>query len=326
MTSSSVQAPRERPAQSAEEALVQLIGVLRDSGYRFTTVTPLTQARVNARPQVQTAIDLAGVFGWSRPFRRDVISEQILSLMRIAEVLDDLGTGLLRSRIRVSTMGSLTFVHSAFPTTEPDAVFFGPDTVRFVDAVLRFLHGGGSVPQRVADVGCGAGPGGIAVAAAVPGAKITLLDINARALRYARVNAQANGVNADACNSDILSGTPGTFDLIISNPPYMVDGSLRAYRHGGGRFGEGLSLRILSESLPRLASAGTLLLYTGTAVVAGEDVFLSACRELLDVTGLAWSYREVDPDVFGEELETPTYVNVDRIAAVVLTVTNVSVS
>jgi hypothetical protein len=37
---------------------------------------------------------------------------------------------------------------------------------------------------------------------------------------------------------------------------------------------------------------------------------------------MRWSYAEVDPDVFGEELETPAYADADRIAAVVLTVTN----
>ena len=313
----------KRAMLSVEDAaLLELVLFLRDSDYRFSTVTPLTHARVNARPQAQMATDIAGVFGWSRPFGRDAVPEHILAVMRRADVLDEHGADMVRSRVRVSTMGALTFVHSAFPTTEADSVFFGPDTIRFVDAILRPLGERTTAPKRVADVGCGAGPGGIAVGAAVPGAEVTLLDINARALRYARVNAQANGVRADTYNSDILSATEGAFDFIVSNPPYLVDRSLRAYRHGGGRFGEGLSLRILVESLPRLAPGGTLLLYTGTAVVAGEDVFLSACRELLDATGLAWSYREVDPDVFGEELETPAYVDVDRIAAVVLTVTN----
>jgi hypothetical protein len=34
----------------------------------------------------------------------------------------------------------------------------------------------------------------------------------------------------------------------------------------------------------------------------------------------AWTYEEVDPDVFGEELETEAYRAADRIAAVVLNV------
>jgi len=38
-------------------------------------------------------------------------------------------------------------------------------------------------------------------------------------------------------------------------------------------------------------------------------------------TAHRWSYFEVDPDVFGEELEAGMYTQADRIAAVVLTVT-----
>jgi hypothetical protein len=73
----------------------------------------------------------------------------------------------------------------------------------------------------------------------------------------------------------------------------------------------------------RLAKGGMLLLYTGTAVVAGLDVFADGCREILEAGRMRWSYTEVDPDVFGEELETPAYADADRIAAVVLAVTNI---
>lgn len=77
----------------------------------------------------------------------------------------------------------------------------------------------------------------------------------------------------------------------------------------------------MEEAIRRLTEGGTLLLYTGTAVVGGVDGFLRAVRPLLEQTGVAWQYEEVDPDVFGEELERPSYVDVDRIAAVTLTLT-----
>jgi hypothetical protein len=51
-----------------DRALVQLVLALRQAGYRFVTPTPATHARVNARSQNQQAHDLAGVFGWTRPF------------------------------------------------------------------------------------------------------------------------------------------------------------------------------------------------------------------------------------------------------------------
>ena len=101
-----------------------------------------------------------------------------------------------------------------------------------------------------------------------------------------------------------------------------MDEKGRTYRHGGGRFGEGLALEILRQSMNRLTKGGTLILYTGTAVVAGLDVFAAGYRDILGTGRMRWSYFEVDPDVFGEELETPAYADADRIAAVVLAVTN----
>jgi hypothetical protein len=61
-------------------------------------------------------------------------------------------------------------------------------------------------------------------------------------------------------------------------------------------------------------------MYTGTAVVAGRDVFLEHAKEILSRAGLRFRYEEIDPDVFGEELDEPAYADVERIAAVGLVV------
>jgi SAM-dependent methyltransferase len=313
--------PYSELAIREDAALIELVELLRADGYQFTTVTPLTQARVNRRQGNHWAMDLAGVFGWSRPFRRTALPAPILTLMRDANALDTSEGETWRSRIRVSTLGTRLFVHSAYPTEQPNSVFFGPDTVRFVHAIERHLSNRTPSVGRVADIGCGAGPGGIAVSAAIPHADVLMLDINALALRYARVNAAINRVTARSIESNILENTKGYFDLIVSNPPYLIDEKARAYRHGGGQFGEGLSIEILRQSLARLSVGGTLLLYTGSAIISGVDGFASAAHDLLKSPGLRWSYAELDPDVFGEELEAVTYAAADRIAAVLLTVT-----
>ncbi|MNJ42675.1 N5-glutamine S-adenosyl-L-methionine-dependent methyltransferase [compost metagenome] len=151
---------------------------------------------------------------------------------------------------------------------------------------------------------------------------MTAVDINNLALRYTAINAAlAELTNVSVEYSDVLKGITGTFDLIVANPPYMLDAGERTYRHGGGTLGEGLSLRIVKESLPRLAPGGTLLLYTGVAIVEGQDPFYSAVKSMLDSSGWVWSYQELDPDVFGEELLEPGYQDVERIAAVTLSVT-----
>ena len=101
----------------------------------------------------------------------------------------------------------------------------------------------------------------------------------------------------------------------------MLDAGRRAYRHGGGSLGADLSLRIVNEAIGRLSQGGTLLLYTGVAMVDGHDPFLAAIRAQLTAPQWSWHYQELDPDVFGEQLLEPGYEQVERIAAVGLTVT-----
>jgi hypothetical protein len=100
----------------------------------------------------------------------------------------------------------------------------------------------------------------------------------------------------------------------------MRDDAERLYRDGGGRYGEALSVRIARESLARLGTRGTLILYTGAAIVDGVDQFYLALKPTLEACGGEVTYEELDPDVFGEELERPNYARVERIAAVGLRV------
>ncbi len=300
-------------------ALLQIARAVQATDYEFTTPTPATYARVNARPGFEQAQTLRDVFGWSRPFQDEVVGSDILGQMQAAGILTQAEDGK-RSAIRLSSLNGLLFVHSAYPTTAADAVFFGPDTYRFARAILAHLKQARPVGRAV-DIGCGSGAGAILVARAHPDAEVIAVDINASALQLTEVNAVLAGVRISAVNSDLLSSVPGVFDLIVSNPPYLVDPDARAYRHGGGFLGAGLSLAILDGALDRLAAGGTLLLYTGAAIVNGADPFKAVATARLGGSGMTWTYEELDPDVFGEELEGGAYTSADRIAAVLLTIT-----
>ncbi|WP_336202115.1 class I SAM-dependent methyltransferase [Pseudomonas guariconensis] len=305
----------------ADQALLQLGRRLRADGYRFTCVTPATHAHNNAREGSERARTLRDVFGWSRPFAPGLISADELQQLQAAQVLTGEGD-LLRSTVRWSSLDDLLLVHSAFPTDASDAVFFGPDSYRFAQVIHDHLQRTPKPVQHAVDIGCGTGVGALLIARAAQHAQVSAVDINPLALRYTAINAALAGVgNLSVEPSDLLDGISGTFDLIVANPPYMLDASERVYRHGGGALGAQLSLRIVEQACERLSPAGTLLLYTGVAIVEGRDALLEAIRLRLAGPQWSWVYREVDPDVFGEQLLEPGYERVERIAAVALTVT-----
>lgn len=296
-----------------EDPLLLLGRALRQAGYSFVTPTPETIRRVNARPGNETAHDLRGVFGWSRPFAEGVVPRELLALLERAEALEDLSRGArFRSRVRFSSLEGQLFVHSAWPTVAADSVFFGPDTYRFASLLARSVVRAG----RVADVGAGSGAGGILLAGRAR--RVVLSDINPLALRYARVNAALAGVErqVEIVESDVLRAVEGPLDLVVANPPYLADERGRTYRDGGGPQGIDLSVRIAREALARLSPGGRLLLYTASPVTEGRDPLREALEPLL--AGADADYRELDPDVFGEELERPAYAAADRIAVVVL--------
>ena len=80
--------------------------------------------------------------------------------------------------------------------------------------------------------------------------------------------------------------------------------------------GSRLSLDWAMEGAQRLAPGGRMLLYTGSAIVGGHDALREALERDLPRIGCTLRYREIDPDIFGEELERPAYAQVERIAAV----------
>ncbi|TLX62451.1 SAM-dependent methyltransferase [Stutzerimonas nosocomialis] len=307
-----------------DRALLKLAESLRDSGYRFTTPSPLTHERVNQRPENAVAHDLAGVFGWSRLFPAELLPPALFTLMDQAGVLEA-REHRWHSKVRLSSLAGELFLHSAYPTRTADSVFFGPDTYRFANAIQAYLASRFTTIERAIDIGCGSGAGAILVAKARPQAEVLAIDINPEALRLTRLNAAlADVANLRAQHSDLLADVTGEFDLIIANPPYLVDPHERAYRHGGGPLGAGLSLKIVDAALDRLAPGGCLLLYTGVAMIDNGDPFLAEIERRLEGRGFDWHYRETDPDVFGEELLSGAYVHCDRIAAVVLEVTRPS--
>jgi methylase of polypeptide subunit release factors len=301
-------------------ALLDLLGRLRDAGYRFVTPTPATHARILARPDRREARDLRDIFGWSLPFAADLLPPPMLECLRTAEALREDGS-LLRSGFRISSLHHDLYLHSAYPTDSEDSVFFGPDSYRFADLIAAEMAADPIGPDsRIADIGGGAGVGAIVAARACADARIFMTDINPKALRLARINAAAAGVAIEPVEASGLKGVSPPLDLVTLNPPYIVDEAGRTYRDGGGMHGGELSLDLTIAAMDRLAERGRILLYTGSAILNGEDPLRTALMRETKRRGLRIDYRELDPDVFGEELTKPQYKDVERIALVAATI------
>ena len=116
-------------------------------------------------------------------------------------------------------------------------------------AVL-FRETGPPAQGRFLDLGCGYGVIGLAIAAAVPLASVTAVDVNDRAIALANENARAMGVEGRfvACRPEMVP-SGDVYDEIWSNPPIRVG---KAALHD-----------LLLTWLPRLAPGGRAVMVVG---------------------------------------------------------------
>jgi len=135
-------------------------------------------------------------------------------------------TALYRRRLQgepiAYIVGEREFFGLAMAVT-PDVLIPRPDTELLVELALERL------PQRgkALDMGTGSGAIAVAIAHTRPDADMTALDVSEDALKVAASNAQRHGAKVRFLRSDwysALTGAVREFDLIVSNPPYIVAG------------------------------------------------------------------------------------------------------
>jgi release factor glutamine methyltransferase len=111
------------------------------------------------------------------------------------------------------------------------------------------------------------GSGALAVYAAGLGARVTAVDIGRRAVLTARLNALVARRRVSVRRGDLLTGLPArSFDVVISNPPYVPApgglpprrGAARAW--DGGHGGRALVDRICTAAPAVLRQDGVLLM------------------------------------------------------------------
>ena len=155
-----------------------------------------------------------------------------------------------------------------------------PETELLVELALQYVGRLASrSPVKVLDIGTGSGAISVCLAKELPAAQIVALDISPVALDVARANAERHGV-ADRIRfltGDLFAPAKGvleTFDLIVSNPPYIRTGELpwlapeiREWEPvialDGGPDGFDIYRRIIAEAHKYLVTGGSIVLEIG---------------------------------------------------------------
>jgi len=153
----------------------------------------------------------------------------------------------------------------------PDVLIPRPETELLVETAIAWaqIHN----PLHAIDVGTGSGCVAVTLAFHCPGLAVSATDISAPALAVARRNAEKHGVaerlSLVQCDLFPAGDAPSnTFDLIVSNPPYIpteimkkttVYGKEPTLALDGGTDGLAVISRLLDQATRRLSAAGLLL-------------------------------------------------------------------
>ena len=157
----------------------------------------------------------------------------------------------------------------------PNVLIPRPETECVVEAAIKSLEG--VERPEVLDLCSGSGNIGVTIAAEIPDAAVTCVDNSPAATETGRKNAERLGVATRAAfvTGDLFAGAAGrTFDLVISNPPYIPRGMIdtlqveiaRYEPRGaldGGADGTDVIRRIAAEAPAHLKNGAALVVEIG---------------------------------------------------------------
>jgi release factor glutamine methyltransferase len=159
-----------------------------------------------------------------------------------------------------------------------------PETEVVVERCLDRLRD--LAEPRVLDVGAGSGAIALAIADEHPGAHVLAVDRSQDALALARVNVERTGVNGrvELVHGHLLAGVEGPFDLVVSNPPYVLPDEfeslqpeIRFYEPTDALVGERVGEQIAGSACDVLRPGGWIVLESADG---GAEALASALQGL----------------------------------------------
>jgi release factor glutamine methyltransferase len=182
-------------------------------------------------------------------------------------------------------------------TIDSRALVPRPETETVVDRCLSLLADNSE--PRVLDVGVGSGAIALALVDEHPGVQLVGVDSSPAALALARVNIEQAGFGdrVTLVRGDLLAGERGPFDLVVSNPPYVLPAEfdslqpeIRLYEPREALVGVGVGEAVAREALGVLAPGGLV-------VLESADERAGALAAAL--AGLGYEDVAVTPDLAG---------------------------
>ena len=145
------------------------------------------------------------------------------------------------------------------------------DTEILVEQAIATINDSGF--NSVLDIGTGSGAIAISLAHYTK-AKVTAVDISDKALEVANINAEKNNVSVDFIKSDLFDNVKESFDIIVSNPPYIetdiietLDSQVRDFEPhialDGGKDGLDFYKKIVQNCHKYLNTGGYLMFEIG---------------------------------------------------------------
>ena len=180
------------------------------------------------------------------------------------------GDGEVRAAVRLVPYAGLLVANDLNPTSESEVradyvMGVGAATITLANATVRRKVG--------ATLDLGSGCGTLAMLAAAHSDRVVALDRNTRAVEFARFNADLNAVgNIEHVAGSLFEPLAGrTFDLIVTNPPFVISPESRYLFRDSGMRGDEICRTIVRQAPQHLAEGGLCQMLCNWAHLRGED-------------------------------------------------------
>jgi release factor glutamine methyltransferase len=269
------------------------------SAVNSLTAANVGSPRMNAELLLMFTLSCDRAYLFAHPERKLTVEEQA----RFEEALTRRASGVPAQYIT----GHQEFWGMDF-IVSPAVLIPRPETEYVIETVLQLERNNGgraSSPgglTHIIDVGTGSGCIAIALAKELPKSKIHATDISPSALEVAHANAARHQFEhrIHFHQADLLQGLdPGTFDFVVSNPPYVgeseedqVQLEVRKFEPRNAVFAGPTGLEVIERLIPQ---ARTALKTGGWLVIEISGTIVEGVKHLLD----KWKRLQITNDLQG---------------------------